>query len=118
MSSKAVGSLAKTCASVEDAHAERAEAVGVAHGDELVRGEEEHREGALHLPSASTMRSTFVLPRAARDEVDHDLGVARALEDRARASSLALASSKFVKLPLCATAIEPPRSRRRAAARS
>ena len=56
---------------------------------------------------ASTMRSTFVLARLRATRCTTTSVSLELWKIEPCPSSLALASSKFVKLPLCATAIEP-----------
>ena len=85
MRSNAEGSLATTCASClrgQDAEAKRPNAHRVAHGDDGVFGQEEERVGAANpgerVGDAILDGDLF----ADGDEVDEDLGVGVALEDR------------------------------------
>ena len=86
MRSNAHGSLAMTCASRFDeqkTEAQRADAHGIAHGDDRVLGHEEQRVGSLHPRQRvgdPVLDGDFL---ARRDEVHEHLGVGVALEDRA-----------------------------------
>ena len=65
------------------AHHQRPEAERVAHGDDRVRGEEQERVGAAHLREGlldALSRGALAL---AGDEVQEQLGIGGALEDRA-----------------------------------
>ncbi len=57
--------------------------------------------------SASAIASGQGLLARARDQVQHDFGVAGGLEDGTRLFEAARISAAFTRLPLCASAIVP-----------
>ena len=73
----------KVSAAVEAAKGERPEAVGVAHGDQLVVGQQQEAEGALELRERVEDLIHLLGAAALRDQVEDQLGVGGRLEERA-----------------------------------
>ncbi len=89
------------------AHGQRTEPVRIARHDDSILRQKHQRKRAFKLQQRIAKRSRKCALRGLRHQVQHHLGVARSLEDRAAAAQFARSSVALVMLPLCATATAP-----------